>query len=367
MLEAQLESLRPLVEARGLDALALMPGPNLVYTTGLHFFVSERPIVMLFPLDAAPTIVLPEFEAGKARAMGMEVFPYTDEEGYTLAFHQACATLELAEARIGVEALTMRVLEARILERFAPGAELIAVDELFSELRVSKSVSELTAMRRAVAVAESAFRAWLPQLRVGMTERGAASRLIAALLAGGADGLSFNPIVVSGPNSALPHAVPGARRIQPGDWMVVDWGAFVDGYASDITRSVVFDTPEGELAEIHSIVVQANEAGRAAVCPGVAAESVDAAARAVIEGAGYGAQFTHRTGHGLGLEVHEPPYIVNGNTQPLVEGMTFTVEPGIYMEGLGGVRIEDDVWVTEEGVETLTTLPRTPFIISGSK
>ena len=214
-------------------------------------------------------------------------------------------------------------------------------------------------------MAESAFLAWLPQLHVGMTEREAAARLVSALQSHGAEGLAFSPIVCGGPNGALPHAFPAERPFQAGDWVVVDWGAKVAGYASDITRMVVFGEPQAPLADVHEIVVRANAAGRAAVRPGVEAQAVDAAARAVIDASGYGPQFMHRTGHGLGLEAHEPPYIVNGNEQILDPGMLFTVEPGIYLEGVGGVRIEDDVVVTQTGAETLTTLSRDPYIISG--
>jgi len=359
----RVEQMAQLAESRGLDALALMPGPNLFYATGLSFFVSERPVVALCPVDAPLAVVLPEFEASKATSAGYEVFTYTDEEGFALAFHEACASLELADARLGVEALRMRLLEARILQRYAPGVELAPADDLFAELRMVKSTAELDAMQCAVAIAEHAFELWLPQLRVGMTEREAAARLIAALLSNGADALAFDPIVCAGPNGAMPHAHPGSRPFQPDDWVVVDWGAVADGYDSDLTRMVVFGEPAGQMAEVHEIVLRANTAGRAAVAPGVEAQAVDAAARAVITAAGYGTQFTHRTGHGLGLEAHESPYIVAGNAQSLAPGMTFTVEPGIYLEGVGGVRIEDDVVVTPAGMQTLTTLPRSPFIV----
>lgn len=359
----RVEQMAQLAESRGLDALALMPGPNLFYATGLSFFVSERPVVALCPVDAPLAVVLPEFEASKATSAGYEVFTYTDEEGFALAFHEACASLELADARLGVEALRMRLLEARILQRYAPGVELAPADDLFAELRMVKSTAELDAMQCAVAIAEHTFELWLPQLRVGMTEREAAARLIAALLSNGADALAFDPIVCAGPNGAMPHAHPGNRPFQPGDWVVVDWGAVADGYDSDLTRMVVFGEPAGQMAEVHEIVLRANTAGRAAVAPGVEAQAVDAAARAVITAAGYGTQFTHRTGHGLGLEAHESPYIVAGNAQSLAPGMTFTVEPGIYLEGVGGVRIEDDVVVTPAGMQTLTTLPRSPFIV----
>lgn len=363
MLTSRLESITMIAESQGLDALALMPGPNLFYATGLSFFISERPVVVLCPVDASPAIVLPELEAGKAENLGFEVFTYTDEEGYALAFHEACATLELAEARIGVEALRMRLLEARILQRYAPDVDLIPADELFADMRIIKNAAELEATRRAIAVAEQAFRLWAPQLHIGMTEREAAARLIATLLSNGAEGLAFSPIVCGGPNGALPHAHPANRPFQPGDWVVVDWGATVDGYMSDLTRMVVFGEPAAPLVDVYDIVLRANAAGRAAAGPDTEAQTVDAAARAIIEASGYGPQFMHRTGHGLGLESHEPPYMVAGNTQLLEPGMLFTVEPGIYLSGIGGIRIEDNVVVTQEGAETLTTLSREPFII----
>ena len=162
----------------------------------------------------------------------------------------------------------------------------------------------------------------------------------------------------AGPNAASPHAVPSDRPIQPGETIVVDCGAIVGGYAADITRTFAIGALEPEMARVYEIVQAANAAGRAAAGPGVPAEEVDRAARAVIEEAGYGECFTHRTGHGLGLEVHEPPYIVAGNERVLKPGMTFTVEPVIYLPGRGGVRIEDDVVVTPTGAESLTTFPR---------
>ena len=191
-----------------------------------------------------------------------------------------------------------------------------------------------------------------------MTEKQVAALLKVEMLRAGGEEMSFSPIVVAGPNSASPHATPGDRPIQPGDLIVVDCGVTVGGYAADITRTFVVGELEPEMAHVYEVVRAANAAGRAAVGPGVPAEEVDWAARAVIEEAGYGEYFIHRTGHGLGLEVHEPPYIVAGNGRLLQPGMTFTVEPGIYLPGRGGVRIEDDVVVTPSGVESLTTFPR---------
>lgn len=352
------------MEHKGLDCLALMPGANLFYLTGLSFSLSERPIVAFFPIDAPPVIVLPALEEPKLAQSACELraYPYTDEEGPPLAFQQACAALELAEARIGVEALRMRVMEARYLERYAPNSHLIPADEVMESLRICKDAAEVAQMRRAVAVVEAALRALLTQMRRGMTEREAAGLLMVEILRGG-EGLPFEPIVVAGPNAASPHAVPSNRPICPGEPIIIDCGAMVGGYVSDITRTVAFGGLPEEMVRVYEVVRRANEAGRARIRPGLAAQEVDRTARAVIREAGYGNFFIHRTGHGLGLEVHEPPYIVEGNRRALKVGMTFTVEPGIYLPGQGGVRIEDDVLVTSEGAETLTTLPRELIIL----
>ncbi|MBN1955400.1 MAG: aminopeptidase P family protein [Anaerolineae bacterium] len=363
--ERCLERLQEEAAKKGLDCVALVPGANLFYLTGLSFHLSERPVVGLFPVDGPPAMVLPELEAPKLENADLAIVahPYTDEEGPTLAFHQACAALELAEARIGAEALRMRLLEARYLERYAPGCQLVPADEVMSILRMVKDEGELTLMRRAVAVAEAALNTTLDRMRVGMTEREVAGLLMVELIRAGGEGLPFQPLVVAGPNAASPHSGPSDRPIRPGEAVVIDCGALVGGYASDITRTIAIgDLPE-EMGRVYEIVLEANTIGRAVAGPGVPAQQVDRAARAVIKDGGYGDYFIHRTGHGLGLEAHEPPYIVEGNELPLQPGMTFTVEPGIYLPGLGGVRIEDDVVITARGAESLTTFPRELIVL----
>jgi len=360
--------------ARGLDVLALVPGPNLFYLTGLSFHLSERPIVGLFPcdrcgrMDETPAIVLPALEAVKVEqaAIALEPFPYTDEEGHTSAFQRACAALELADPStdsgrgciIGVESLRMRLLEVRLLERYGSGCRLIPAEEVLAELRMRKDEHELAQMRRAIAVTEAALHTTMLQVRAGMTEREVAALLMVEMLRAGGEGMAFSPIVVAGPNAASPHATPSDRAIQPGETIVVDCGATVGGYAADVTRTFAIGELEPEMAHVYEVVRAANAAGREAAGPGVPAEELDWAARAVIEEAGYGEYFIHRTGHGLGLETHEPPYIVAGNSRSLEPGMTFTVEPGVYLPGRGGVRIEDDVLVTPSGAESLTMFPR---------
>jgi Xaa-Pro dipeptidase len=174
----------------------------------------------------------------------------------------------------------------------------------------------------------------------------------------GADGMAFAPLVLTGENSANPHGSTGARPLANGEFLLIDFGAQVNGYPADITRTVCAGSPSEEMRAIHSAVKAANQAAQEIAAPGVTCSEVDAAARTVIEQAGYGEYFTHRTGHGLGLDVHELPQIAAGNDTPLAPGMVFTVEPGIYLEGVGGVRIEDNLLITDTGAESLTSFSR---------
>lgn len=368
MHETRLNRLRHALQRESLDALALIPGPTLVHTAGTSFHLMERPVVLLaMPGGEPPVLILPEFERSKGETSPLRptLFTYGEDPAERApAFAAALRHAGLAGKHIGVESLRMRFLELRLLEAAAPDATFVDAEKVTTELRLTKDAAELQAMRRAVHVAEQALRATMPQLRAGMTERQAASELTAQMLRAGSDSeLPFPPIVASGPNSALPHATPTDRQLQPGDFLIIDWGAAVDGYISDLTRTLAFEPVDPELRRVHAIVLQANEAGRAAARPGVACAEVDRAARQVIEKAGYGPRFTHRTGHGIGMEAHEPPYIRGDNAELLAPGMTFTVEPGVYLTGRGGVRIEDNVVITPDGAESLSTLDRSLVVI----
>lgn len=214
-------------------------------------------------------------------------------------------------------------------------------------------------MHRAAKIAEQALIATLPLIKVGLSERELASELTMQLFMAGCDPqVPFSPIVSAGVNSANPHATPSDRMLTVGDLLVIDWGASFEGYFSDITRTFAIGNIDPEYAQIAKIVLEANTAARNIARPGLPIENIDRAARSVIESAGYGKYFTHRTGHGLGVEGHEEPYIRPGNTALLEPGMTFTIEPGIYLPDRNGVRIEDDVVITDSGVECLTNLPR---------
>lgn len=350
------------LQKAGLHAVALNPGSTLTYLSGLHFHLMERPVVMVFSPGRKPVIILPELELQKARQLPypVEVFAYGENPStWDETFKKALTSLALDGKRIGVEPRAMRLLEFRHVKAGAPEADFPDASSALAALRICKDADEITRMRRAVKIAQDALEATLPLIKIGMTEKEIANVLVARLLQHGSEPeMPFSPIVSSGPNSANPHASPSGRKLQRGDLLVVDWGAAHEGYISDLTRTFAVGEVDEEYRKIHSIVQQANAAGRQAGRPGVPCAEVDRAARKVIEDAGYGEYFTHRTGHGIGMEGHEDPYIRGDNMQLLEPGMAYTVEPGIYLPDRNGVRIEDNMVVTETSVESLSDMPR---------
>lgn len=361
-MNTRIEKCVELIKAHDLAGVALNPGQSLIYLSGLHFHLMERPTVLIITREGETAVILPELEKGKLTgdAAEFQAFTYGDDPAsWHTAFEQASAALKLETGRVGVEPEHLRFLELHYLNSAFRGVDFINGSEVLGALRLNKDADEIARMRQAVIIAQEALLATLWTLHTGITEKAAANELIVQLLRAGSDpDLPFEPIVAFGENSANPHAVPTHRALKPGDLILVDWGASFEGYLSDITRTFTFGEVDGELLRIGEIVRQANQAGREAGAPGLAAGVVDRAAREVIEAAGYGPAFFHRTGHGLGMEPHEAPYIYAENDLTLTPGMTFTVEPGIYLPGKGGVRIEDDVVVTGDGLQSLTDLPR---------
>ncbi len=358
----RLKKITSALKSASLDALALNPSPSLLYTTGLHLHLMERPITVLFSVDGRVGIILPELETAKLDALPYpaEAFPYGENPStWTDVYRKAIKTLDLDGKKIGVEPLAMRIVEYRYLQAVAPKAIFPDATEAIASLRIRKDESEIAAMRKAAEIAQKALEATLPKIKIGVSEKEIASELVMQLLKHGSDSpFPFQPIVSGGPNSANPHATPTERMLKEGDLLVIDWGATYQGYVSDITRTFAIGEIDDECRNIHEITQAANAAGRAAAKPGLPASVVDIAARKVIEDAGYGKYFTHRTGHGLGMEAHEAPYMRADNERILEEGMAFTVEPGIYLPKRNGVRVEDDMVITKDGAESLTTLPR---------
>lgn len=362
MTQSRFDQLNASLRTSGLDAVILNPGPTLTHLTGLRFHLMERPVVLLFAKDQEPAIVLPELELQKVASLPykLQVFAYPENPSeWDDAFRRAAQTLGLDGKRIGVEPRQLRLLEFRHVRAGAPEAEYPDASDVLAGLRLRKEPEEVEKMRRAVRIAQEALEATIPLIKIGMTERELSAELVVQLLKHGSESeLPFSPIVSGGPNGANPHASPGDRKLQAGDLLVVDWGAAYEGYISDLTRTFAVGEVDVEYQKIHKIVQEANAAGRAAARPGVPCANVDRAARQVIEKAGYGVYFTHRTGHGIGMEAHEDPYMRGDNLQLLEPGMAFTVEPGIYLPERNGVRIEDNVVITETGADVLSDMPR---------
>ncbi len=322
-----------MLDQAGLKALAINAGFNLTYMTGLTFDRMERPTIALLVPGLPVTLVLPGFEVGKTHDLPypVQTFSYEDNpSSWPAAFINAATATKLVGSKIGVESRELRVFELRLLEMAAPGAVFLPADKILNTMRLCKDKDEIAAMQKAVDIAEQAFLATIPQIRIGMTELELASKLTMQLLLAGSDSdIAFTPIIASGPNGANPHATPSSRHFESGDVVIVDWGARHKGYISDLSRTVVLGRCDPEMNTIAKIVLDATVAGCQVIRPGIMAGEVDRAARDVINQAGYGLFFRSRTGHGIGLDVHEEPYLFGENTQTLLPGMAFTVEPGI--------------------------------------
>ena len=354
---------------KGFDGLVLNAGPSLVYFSGLHFHLSERPVVFFLVAGKKPLLVLPALEEPKLDGLDFEIeaFSYPDDPArWQEVFAAACNSIGLEGLNIGFEPRQLRLLEYRYLRVASATAAFDSCDEAISECRSIKDQDEVSRMQKAVTIAQDSLKSMLPQLKAGLTEQEVAAELAIELYRHGSEHpLPFSPIVSTGPNGANPHAKPSTRKLREGDLLVIDWGAAWQGYTSDLTRTFAIGEVENEARYIHELVQRANLAGRGAAQPGATCSAIDMAARSVIEEAGYGACFRHRTGHGIGMECHEEPYIHGANLDVLKPGMTFTVEPGIYLAGKYGVRIEDDVLITENSSRSLSDLSRDLITVAG--
>jgi len=359
--------LENIIAENNLGGLLLNPSPTLEYFTGLHFHLSERPIIVLIVPKHPLIIILPAFEAGKLIALPSKAKIYTYEEDpktWEIAFQKAFHDIALVNNHLCIESNRLRFLEINFIQQAAPHIQLMSGDEIIASLREIKDQHEVTAIRKAAEIAQTAFSETISKIQTNMTEKEIASELSYQLLKAGSEpDFPFLPIVASGLNSANPHATPSNRQIKKGDVIIIDWGATYNGYFSDITRTLSIGKPSKAISNIAKIVLKANQTGRKIVKPGIRAGEIDYKVRSVIESHGYGRYFTHRTGHGLGLDIHEPPFIRSDNQKIIRQGMTFTIEPGIYIPDKGGVRIEDDIYVSQTESESLTNLARELWVI----
>ena len=351
--------------ASGLGALLLTPGPDLRYVTGYDAHQLERLTCLALPADGDPFLVVPRLEhpaaqASPAGAFGLEMIPWDEtDDPYELVARRLgpVSSVGLADRMWAMMVLRFRAA--------LPAARQGLASAALRDLRSRKSPAEVAALREAGAAIDRVHAAVPGWLRPGRTELEVAADVAAAISDEGHARTDF-VIIASGPNAASPHHEPSGRVLRPGDAVVVDIGGTMpSGYCSDCTRVYAIGSPPAEFTAYYEVLRDAQEAACAAVRPGVTAEAVDAAARTPITQAGYGPQFVHRTGHGIGLETHEDPYIVAGNAEPLAPGMAFSVEPGIY-PGPHGARIEDIVVCTEQGHERLNHVTRELVVVGGA-
>jgi Xaa-Pro aminopeptidase len=339
------------------EAVVLFPGPNLAYLTGFEEEPGERHLLFFIAEDAV-RLVVPELYADQlsdAPIPPESRIEWSDDGDPTEALGRALGDLGIGQGRVLVDD-RMWARFTQDLRAAMPGAGFGLASEVLGELRIHKDESELSAMQSAAEVADEVSEAvrGMGESAVGLTERELAREIERRMTEEGGSEPSFGTIVAASENGALPHHHHGDREIREGDPVVLDFGTRVEGYPSDQTRTVVFagDPPRG-FEDAFSAVREAQQAAIDVVEPGIPAEAVDRAARELLEERGYGEQFVHRTGHGVGLEVHEEPYVVAGNDRELEPGMVFSVEPGVYLQDEFGIRIEDLVVVTEDGAERL--------------
>ena len=363
VLRNRLDAARDAASRNGIDAVLVTPGPDLRYLAGYHAIPLERLTCLLVPASGEPALIVPRLERAAAEASGAaDVVQVLTHEETDNAFAMAAGVVRDAIGTVpSTVALTnsMPALHVLRLRDAMPSARQVLAGAVLGELRLRKSPEEVESLRlagKAIDRVHSRMGEWL---RPGRSEAEVGRDIAEAIVAEGHQAMDF-VIVASGPNAASPHHELSDRVIERGDAVVVDiGGSMPDGYCSDCTRTYVAGgDPDPEFAKYYAVLLDAQKRACDAVRPGVTPESVDAAAREVITEAGYGNYFIHRTGHGIGLETHEDPYIVTGNTTPLEPGMSFSIEPGIYLAGRHGARIEDIVAVTDDGGERLNTIDR---------
>ena len=347
------------LEARSLDAMLLTCEANRFYASGFHSAGTDGAALVTrnksyYFTDARYT------EAAGRALQGAELRESKPGRGYTVLVR------EVAEAeglrKVGFEDACMTVQDYERYRKALP-CELVPASDLLSDLRRVKDREELEAMIAAQRIAERALADILAELRPGVTEREIAARLQYLMLHYGAEDKSFDPIVVSGPNGSLPHGVPSEKVIQSGEFVTMDFGCVYHGYCSDMTRTVAVGSVTEEMRTVYETVLRAQEAGIAAARAGVTGRDVDGAARQVIAGAGYGEYFGHGFGHGVGVEIHEAPTASQANDKPLPAGAVISAEPGIYLPGRLGVRIEDVILLRPDGCENLTRAPKELLVL----
>jgi len=357
-LATRLDAYAQVARDLSVDAVALVPGPNFTRAVKHVFMSHERPFVLVIPADGPPAALVPNLELRSWDLVGFDgaVFDWRDQDGYRSAFAELTAHLGISS--LAVEGQIMRVFVHHALKEAQPDLRIIDGEVAISGLRLIKSPDDIEALKAAIEISERALDRTLKTVRLGQTEKEIEQTLIQALFAEGAEDQSFHPIVASGDGSARPHAKARADyAVKAGDALLLDFGARKHGFCADITRTVFLDHVTDEGRDVYDTVLRANLKGHEVTKAGVTAHEIDDAVTRVLEASPYADRIRTKTGHGLGRDVHEAPYIMRGNHTALEAGTVFTNEPGLYEIDRFGVRIEDDLLVTDDGGISLTRFP----------
>lgn len=362
---SKLQQLQTYLKENQYDAAFITTPDNVFYFSNFKSNPHERLLGVMVFQEAEPFLVCPKMEAPDAANSGwsQEIIGHLDTDNPWNLIAQAIQARGITLSTVAIEKSHLTVERLESLQEIYPQANFVRLDDKINEMRVIKDDVEIEKMRKAAELADYAIEVGCKEIAEGKTEMEILTAVENAIQAKGCK-MSFETMVLSGPKTASPHGTPGDRKIQKGDMILFDLGVIYDGYCSDITRTVAFGEPSEAQREIYNAVRQANENAIAAVKPGVRAMDLDKIARDTISDAGYGEYFTHRLGHGLGISVHEFPSVTGTNELELKEGMVFTIEPGIYKADVTGVRVEDDVVVTVDGVEVLTKFTKELVVLS---
>jgi len=356
-------SLVQTLKENNLGAAAFVPGPNFYFLTGLKFSLMERPTLMFLTDNGEVLAIMPELEREmwSAAMHDATTFYWQDSDGFDKAFVDLAA--ELGETDIGIEGQRMRAFEVNALQAvFEPGSIKDAQAQLANP-RLIKSDYEISLIQEAINISETSLSETLENVRIGMSEVTVRAMLMQRMLANGADGFAFDIIVLTGGNAAKPHGIPGETPLVAGAPLLIDFGASYQGYSADITRTVFCENITDEHAKIYDAVLAANSIGRDMAAPSVTCHELDLKVSNTLQNAGFEELTVHKTGHGLGLDIHEAPNVMLNNHTSLESGMLITIEPGLYRSNDIGVRIEDDVLITDGGCKSLTTFERGPLIV----
>lgn len=361
---ARMARLQNAMDRADIDTVAIVPGANFYYLTGINLHLMERPTVLFVRRDGSSYGVIPFLEKSRwaASMPEVETVYWHDSDGYDGAF--SSLSRSLTPGRIGVEGQRMRYFETEAIRRAWPGSSISDGQDVISHMRLHKDASEIAVIRRAIEISEIALRRTLDAAVPGMSEVEFRQRLVSEMLTAGGDGPAFDTTVLSGGAAADPHGTPShERKLERGKCLLIDYGASWGGYAADITRTFFVGEAGSRERDIYAAVLAANEMGRSLARPGRTFDDLDRQVTGSLRDAGYGDLIVHKTGHGLGLDIHEAPQVMIGNMGEMEPGMVMTIEPGLYVPGDIGIRIEDNIVITEDGCETLTSFDRSLTLI----